>query len=110
MRASLLLSLVICTPTFAAPPDCSGKERWPTRSAAVLLKNAGILGVAPESAKTVRLASEKVGKDLYRQVHLITFTDDTGNAVEVVTVNDASSQECSMSSVDAYVISSHLGP
>jgi hypothetical protein len=69
-----------------------------------------MIGLTTESAKTVRLASEKIGKDLYRQVHLVTLTDDAGKTVEVVTVNDASSQECSMSSVDAYVVSRHLGP
>jgi hypothetical protein len=65
------------------------------------------------------LAQEKIGKDLYNQVHLITFTKKpedlvtlarrSNDQIQVITVNEASSQECSMSAVDVYVISRHLG-
>jgi hypothetical protein len=57
----------------------------------------------------VRLASEKIGKDLYRQIYDITFVEKTGATIRVVTSNKASWQECSMSGVDVYVVSRHLG-
>lgn len=73
----LSVSLVL-----GADPDCAGVERWP----------AGIITndkVDWAKTKTVRLASERVGKDLYRQVHRVTFTEGSGNTIEVITVSDA---------------------
>src|SRR5947208_13952079 len=78
---------------LAADPDCAGVERWPTSMAFVHLKNAGITTndkVDFTKTKTVRLASERIGKDLYRQVHRITFTEGSGSIIEVITVSDAS--------------------
>jgi hypothetical protein len=57
----------------------------------------------------VRLASEKVGKDLYRQVYDITFYEKTGSKIEVITSSKASNEECSMSGVDVFVVSRRLG-
>jgi hypothetical protein len=97
---------------LAKDPDCSGTERWPTKMAFVHLKNAGITDNEKldfTKTKTVRLASERIGKDLFRQIHHVTFSEKTGNTIEVITVNNASSEECSMSGVDVFVISKHLG-
>jgi hypothetical protein len=103
-----LLSSVVLIPTLAwsAHPDCAG--RWPTTMAYVHLKNAGIVVEQP-TAKTTRLASEQIGPDLYRQVHLVSFPKGS-KSVKVITINDASSQECSMSEVQAFVVSQELGP
>ena len=63
-------------------PDCSGG--WPTNMAFVHLKNAGLAAnysVDFSKTKTVRLASEKVGKDLWRQVYHVTFTKKSGDAI-----------------------------
>ena len=59
--------------------------------------------------KTTRLASERIGPDLYRQVHHVVFTERAGGKLEVIAVNDASSEECSMSGVQVYVVSRQLG-
>lgn len=78
----------------------------------VHLKNAGITDnnkLDFTKTRTIRLASEKIGKDLYRQIHHITFIEASGNTIEVITSNKASHEECSMSGVDVYVISRHLG-
>ncbi len=78
----------------------------------VELKNAGITTndeLDFDKTRTVRLASEKIGKDLYRQIHLVTFTQKSGETIKVITNNDASNEECSMSSVEVYIISTHLG-
>ena len=77
----------------------------------VYMKNAGITTndqVDFTKTKTVRLSSEKIGKNLYRQVHLVTFTRKDGSALEAVTVNDASNEECSESDVQVFVITRDL--
>jgi hypothetical protein len=94
-------------------PDCAGVERWPTTMAFTHLANAGItdndrLDLA--KTKATLLASEPLEDGMFRQVHLVTFTEKAGNGIQVITVNDASRDECSMSGVDVYVISRHLGP
>jgi hypothetical protein len=106
--------LLILSPSLAltADPDCTGVDRWPTKMAFVHLKNAGLTDnnkLDFTKTKTIRLASEKIGKDLFRQVHYIIFTEKSGNAIEVITSNEASNEECSMSGVDVFVISRHLG-
>ena len=76
------------------------------------LKNAGLTDNEKldfTKIKTVRLASEKVGKDLYRQIHHIVFTEKSGSTIEVITSNAASSAECSMSGVQVFVVSRRLG-
>ena len=78
----------------------------------VQLKNAGLIYSETtdfSKTRTTRVASEKIGKDLYRQVHHITFVEKSGTPIEVIAVNNASHEECSMSGVEVYVISSRLG-
>jgi len=111
----LIISLLLLSSSLllAKDPDCSGVERWPTKIAYGKLKNAGITNnynMDFTKTKTVRLASEKIGEDLYRQVHYIKFTEISGKTIEVLTVNDVSSEECSMSDVDVYVIAKHFEP
>ncbi len=80
--------------------------------ALVHLKNAGITDpsqIDESKTKAVRLASEKLGKNRYRQVYDITFHDKAGQMIEVITSSEASSSECSMSGVDVYVVSRKLG-
>ena len=55
------------------------------------------------SKPTVKLlASEKIGKDLYRQIHLVRFVKKTGEPVSAITVNEALHQECSTTEADVY--------
>lgn len=94
-------------------PPCAGVERWATKMAFVHLKNAGITDndkLDITKTKTNRLASQRIGKDLYRQIHHVVFTEKSGNVIEVITVNNASNQECSESGVDVFLISRRLGP
>ncbi len=80
--------------------------------ALVHLNNAGITNgskVDPKKTKTLRLASERIGKDLYHQIHHVTFTETSGKIVAVITSNNVSNEECSMSGVDVYVITKQLG-
>jgi len=92
-------------------PDCSGG--WPTNMAFTHLKNAGLVTNADvdfTQTKTVRLASEKVGKGLWHQVYEVTFTRKSGGTVDAIAIHDASQEECSMSGVEVFVISKHLNP
>jgi hypothetical protein len=104
--------LLPSTTLFAGSPDCSGPDRWPTSMAFVHLKNAGITNndeLDFDKTKTAMLASEKIGKDLYRQIHLVTLTKKSGETIQVITNNDASNDECSMSGVEVYLVSQRLG-
>ncbi|MGA9632201.1 MAG: hypothetical protein WBQ63_12310 [Candidatus Acidiferrales bacterium] len=97
--------------TPSAGPDCS--RGWPTDMAQALLQNAGITGgnkIDFSKSKTVRLVSQKIGKDLYRQVYDVTFTEYSGRKIEAIAIHDASNQECSMSDVQLFVVSQRLGP
>lgn len=108
---ALLLSLpgLCLAGTHTGSPPCTN---WPESMALVHLKNAGITDptkIDESKTRIIRLASEKIGKDLYRQVYDITFVEKGGTRVEVVTSNKASWQECSMSGVDVFVVSRHIG-
>jgi hypothetical protein len=79
----------------------------------VHMKNAGLTDNASiDSSKTmtVRLASEKRGKNLWHQVYHVTFTKKSGEVLEAISVHDASLDECSMSGVEVFVVSRHLNP
>ena len=92
-------------------PDCGGG--WPTNMAFAQLKNGGLIDnerIDFSKTKTVRIASEDVGKDLWHQVYHVTFTKKAGDVVDTIVVHDASSEECSMSGVEVFVVSKHLNP
>ena len=104
--------ILFSSAVYAEHPDCSGIERWATKIAFVHLKNAGVTNNQKldfTKTKTTRLASEKIGKDLYQQIHHIVFTEKSGKTIKVITSNEASNEECSMSSVKVYVISKEFG-
>jgi hypothetical protein len=92
-------------------PNCSGG--WPTNMTFIQLKNAGLAdnnAIDFSKTKTVRMASEKTGKDLWRQVYHVTFAKKDGGSIDAIAVHDASEEECSMSGVEVFVISTHLNP
>lgn len=98
--------------SLAKSTDCSGVNGWATNMAFVHLKNAGLTTndqLDFTKTKSTLLASEKIAKDIYRQIHLIMFTEKAGNTIQVITSNNTSSEECSMSGVDVFVVSRHLG-
>lgn len=114
MRAALkvVMAAIFAMPAavaLAKSPDCAS---WPTNMALVHLKNAGLIdipSVIEAQTKAVRLASEKIRKDLYQQVYNITFHTRDGKTIEVITNSRASSEECSMSGVEIYVVSEKIG-
>jgi hypothetical protein len=110
--AALIFLSLTTTSTFADNPiECAGPDHWAAESAYGALKNAGLVrNETTDYAKTkvILIASEQVGKDIYRQVQHITFTETTGKVIDVITVNDASSDECSISSVQVFLVSTRL--
>jgi len=113
MKLALLYIILISPPNivFAGHPDCAGINRWATSMAFVYLKNSGITNnekINFTKTITTRLASEKISKNIYRQIHYITFTENSGNEIKVITSNESSNEECSMSKVKVYVISKEL--
>lgn len=116
MRLTVLVAIIGLavgpTAALAQDPDCTGLDRYPASMAFVHLKNAGVTSnekIDFSKTAVTRVASERIGGDLYRQVHLVRFTEHTGATLEVITVSDASRQECSMGGVEVYVISRRLG-
>jgi hypothetical protein len=111
LACSLLIAMPVWT-ALADSPDCGHPDDWAASMAFAHLKNAGLVRndtTDLSKTKVVQLVSAKTGKDLYRQVYKITFTDKSGNTVEVITINDASHTECSESGVEVFVISKDLG-
>jgi len=91
---------------------CSGPDNWAAGSTYAQLKNAGLL--SPDSVDFSKthvqlLAQQKIGKDLYRQIHEILFTLKSGSIVRALSTSNASSQECSMSNVKIRVVGQVLG-
>jgi len=109
---ALFAVAILVSSTAAQTPDYTGTEHWPTMMALTQLKNAGITDPTKidfTKTKTVRLASEKIGKDLYRQVHRVTFTEKSGKVIEVITLNNVSSKEGSESAVEVFIVTKRLG-
>ena len=80
-------------------------------SAFAKLKNAGLVDNALvdfKKTKVTRITSERIGKNMYRQVHRVVFTFFSGKTVEAMTINVASNQECSEGEVEVIVISNEL--
>ena len=107
----LMLSIV---PTYAVAgiPDCSGPDSWSAGIAFTYMKDAGIVTndqLDFKKTTSKKLAYEKIGKDLYRQVHLVTFERKDHKLVQAVVMNDASSDECAMGNTQIFVISQTFG-
>ncbi len=117
IRSALLLFALAATQAAAAAPaagrepDCSGAEHWPAAITFVKLKNAGIVTNASVDFPHVqsrRLTSQRIGRDLWRQVHRVTIPLRRGGAISALAISDASSDECSMGDVQVYIISRKL--
>ncbi len=105
----LAFATIIAGAAHAQPPACA---HWPTTMALVQLKNDGALDPATldqTAAKATLLAAQPAGRGVYKEIYDITYREKGGRTVEVLTASEASNEECSMSAVDVWVISKHLG-
>ncbi|WP_282175941.1 hypothetical protein [Vibrio nereis] len=108
MRAiSILLTLFFSSLSYAHNPECDLPTSWAPNMAYVYLVNNNVFtksDVLHDRTVVVRLASEKLAYDIYRQIHHVTFTLKSGKQVEIITSNEASSEECSLGVVDVFLI------
>ena len=83
--------------------DC---HRWPMNIATTWLNNNHIVDSA-NIKRTLgeKISSEKIGKGLRNNVFHFIFEDGKGGKHEVITRNIASKEECSISTVEVYIIS-----
>ena len=111
MKKLLLVTLLAILPilSFAKGPDC---DSWPMNVSESWLQREGIVDIInldESKTKSTLLASEKKAKGLYTQIYHFIFYDEKGNSYEIITKNDASYEECSMTAADVYLISkSHI--
>ncbi|AVJ16439.1 hypothetical protein CLM71_04470 [Serratia sp. MYb239] len=101
----LIAGLMFTISAGAASPGCTS---WPMNMAEVWMKNEKIVDIADiDEAKTESklLAIEKHDKGEYTQIYHFVFHDKNGNKYEVITQNDASDEECSLSDVNVFLIS-----
>ena len=114
MKRALLPLLVFASGAAAPaprPPDCSGPDHWAAGTAFTALKNDGAVtndAVDFDHVTSRTIASERIGRDLWRQVFRVTFPLKSGDRVEAIVVSDASSEECSMSGAKVFLISKEL--
>jgi hypothetical protein len=107
MKKLLFALLFIGSGAQANDSYCSSIHSFATSTAYVVLKNSGAVSpknIDYDKTKTVLLSTQKISDDLYKEIHHITFFKKDGETIEVITVNDTSSEECSMSGVDIYLI------
>lgn len=99
--------------TAAPQPDCAHPEGWPASVAFGFLRDDSQIDtgrIDGNKTKVTRLASEQTGEDAFVQIHLVQFFgQDSEPVVRVITVNEAASDECSLSSVDVYVVTEKMG-
>ena len=82
--------------------DC---HHWPLVMAESWLKENKIQRLDLNKTTGKRIAFQKIKKNLFNNVFLFSFVDTAGNKYKVITRNIASDEECSISSVEIYVIS-----
>ena len=110
---ALAVTIALSTPVFAKDPDCGGPNNWPAAMVFVAMKNAKIVTndqIDFSRTRVTRIASEKIGPDLWRQVHLVQYFRRDGSALEAIAVSDSSQKECSMGDVKTFLISAKLLP
>jgi len=110
---TVIILALAASPVFAREPDCGRPDSWPAASAFGAMKNAGIVRndqIDFSRTKVRRIASSKVGRNLWKQVHLVEYFRKDGSILEAITVSDASDEECSMGDVQTFVVSSELPP
>jgi hypothetical protein len=118
-----IVLLLLLPPSWAfaknpvpASPGCVGTNclggDWPTSMAFTYIKDAGITNnerLDFPKTKTVRLASEKIGKNTYRHIHLVIFTEKSGKVIEAITIAEGNSEGEALSDVEVFIVSKRLG-
>ncbi|MCO6518702.1 hypothetical protein [Snodgrassella sp.] len=107
MKKLSLLILLVLSPILSFS-KATGCHSWPMNMTEAWMQNAEIVDIPnldESKTKITLLALGKKKKGLYTQIYHFIFYDRKGNSYEVITKNEASDDECSMSDVDSYLIS-----
>jgi hypothetical protein len=112
-KLAFLLAMLgmVPNPSLAKDPDCGSPNGWAAPMVFAAMKNAKLITndeIDFTRTKVMRIASEKIGKDLWRQVYDVRYFRKNGSVVEAIAVSDASREECSMSDVQTFVVSKKL--
>jgi hypothetical protein len=111
---AIALAGLACIAAASVPkngPDCSGPEHYPASVAFGAMKNERLLtnyNVLWKQVRSRTIASQQIGKNLWRQVFKVTYPLTTGRSVQAVVVEEVSTDECSMSEPQIYLISKAL--
>lgn len=108
MRFLSIFLMFFSSLALASSPKCDTPSSWAPNMAYVYLVNSKVFTadeVEHDKILVRNIASEKIGNDVYRQVHHVSFKLKSGESVEVITSNEASSEECSLSSVEVFLVS-----
>ena len=111
--AALLGALAASTTCIAKPPDCTGMDDLPAVIGLAQLKTWGTVTtdtIVWKDATSIRVASEQVGADAWRQVHRVKWPLKNGRLVEMVIVSEASARDCSTGNVDILVVTKVATP
>jgi hypothetical protein len=91
--------------------DCNYLHNYAENISYLKLKDQKLIkpnDVIENKTKSVLIASEKINKNLYKDVHLITFFLKNNTTIKVISINYSSPEECSMSDVEVYLIKSKI--
>jgi hypothetical protein len=108
---AIIIGTFVSSSAFAVEPRCDGPNNWPAANTFAQMKNSGLIknNLADfKLTKVERIASEKIGKDLWKQVHLVKYFRKDGSVLKAIAVANASLEECSMSDVKIYIVSGEL--
>ena len=108
-----VVALTLVSLPFAAeatpPPACA---HWPTTMALMSLKNAGILDptqINEAATRSVLLAAQPLPHGIFKEIYSITYTSTDGRKTfDVITSNESSGEECSISDVTTFVVARKL--
>ena len=92
-------------------PDCSGPDHYPAAAAFSVMKNEGLLtneSVRWKQVQSRTIASQRIGKNLWRQIFRVTYPLTTGRKIEAIVVEEVSFDECSMSNPQIFLVSKAL--
>ena len=105
--------LAVSTTCLAKAPECTSIDDLPAVIGLAQLKTWGTVStdtIVWKDASSIRVASEQIGADAWRQVHRIKFPLKNGRLVEMVIVSEASAKDCSTGNVDILVVTKVATP
>jgi hypothetical protein len=104
VAALAALCLIMSGSALAKDPDCTGPHRWPAIMAQTQMGTSDALRADVKTTTVTRINSQKIGPDLFLQVHLVRYVMKNGEVARAITVSDASNEECSGDHFEVYPV------